>query len=277
MRRLGVLGWPVAHSRSPAMQRAAFAELGLAADWSYQLLPVPPELFVETVRALGAAGFVGANVTVPHKEAALALADVASPSALEIGAANTLSIAEDGVIAASNTDAPGLLDALGAIGWDPAGTRATVLGAGGSARAVVWALRSAGATVSVWNRTPARARALAHELGVRAIDRAEPGELLVNCTTVGLRGYMSDLDEVLTSLTLTADALGEYACLVDLVYSERPTALLQAALDRGLEVVDGLEILVHQGARSFTSWTGRIAPLAAMRTGARSAPRIQDR
>ena len=276
MRRLGVLGWPVAHSRSPAMHRAAFAELGLN-DWSYQLLPVPAELFVETVRALGAAGFVGANVTLPHKTAALDLADSATPSARAIGAANTLSIAGDGTIAAANTDAPGLINALAAIGRDPAGATALVLGAGGSARAVVWALREAGADVSVWNRTPARAARLADELGVRPTRRAEPAEILVNCTTVGLGGCTTGLDEMLSTLPLTADALGEYACLVDLVYSERPTTLLQAALDRGLETVDGLEILIHQGALSFTTWTGRSAPLAAMRRGVRSAPRSQDR
>ncbi|HEU0317232.1 MAG TPA: shikimate dehydrogenase [Solirubrobacteraceae bacterium] len=274
MHRLGVLGWPVAHSRSPAMQRAAFAELGLR-DWSYQLLPVPPELLVETVRALGGAGFVGANVTVPHKEAALALADEATLAARAIGAANTLSFAADGTIAAENTDAPGLLDALAGIGRDPAGSSALVLGAGGSARAVVWGLREAGADVGVWNRTPERARRLAAELGVRAVERAEPADILVNCTTVGLDGYATGLDDRFTSLPVSADELDEYACLIDLVYGDRPTALLSAAQARGLETVDGLEILVCQGARSFTTWTGRGAPLAAMRTGARRAPRIE--
>ncbi len=272
MHRLGVLGWPVAHSRSPAMQRAAFAELGLT-DWSYQLLPVPPELFAETVRALGAAGFVGANVTVPHKEAALALADRASPAARAIGAANTLSFAADGTIAAENTDAPGLLDALAGVGRDPAGSSALVLGAGGSARAAVWGLREAGANVAVWNRTPERARRLADELGVRAVERAEPADLLVNCTTVGLDGYPIGLPDPFTSLPVSADELDEYACLIDLVYGDRPTGLLSAARARGLETVDGLEILVCQGARSFTTWTGRGAPLAAMRRGARRAPR----
>jgi shikimate dehydrogenase len=276
MNRLGVLGWPVAHSRSPAMHRAAFAALGLD-DWSYQLLPVPPALFAETVRALGGAGFVGANVTVPHKAAALAVADAASASARAIGAANTLSIAPDGTITAENTDAPGFLDALAGIGRDPAGATALVLGAGGSARAVVWALREAGASVAVWNRTPERARELAAELEVRAVERAEPAALLVNCTTVGLDGRSIAAEVGLTSLPVTADALVEYACLVDLVYSDRPTDLLQAARERGLETVDGLEILVRQGARSFTTWTGRGAPLAAMRTGARRAPGIQKR
>ena len=276
MKRLGVLGWPVAHSRSPAMHRAAFAALGLE-DWSYQLLPVPPALLVETVRSLGGAGFVGANVTVPHKEAALALADEATPSARAIGAANTLSIAADGTISAENTDAPGVLDTLADLGRDPSGATALVLGAGGSARAVAWALREAGAAVAVWNRTSERARRLAEDLGIRAVIAAEPADILVNATTVGLDKCSGDSEDRLTSLPLAVDDLREYACLVDLVYSERPTELLLAARQRGLETVDGLEILVRQGARSFTSWTGRGAPLAAMRRGARRAPGIPDR
>ena len=147
---LGVLGWPVAHSRSPAIHNAALAELGLD-DWHYQRLPVPPALFEETVLALGAAGFAGANVTIPHKEAALALAGEASETARAIGAANTLTFAADGTVRAENTDAPGLIAALGV---EVAGMRAQVLGAGGSARAAVWALRNAGAAeVLVWNRT----------------------------------------------------------------------------------------------------------------------------
>src|SRR5271167_4491893 len=108
MPRLGVLGWPVAHSRSPAIHNAAFASLGMT-GWHYQLLPVPPELFVETTRALGASGFLGANVTIPHKRAALVLSDGASEAATAIGAANTLTFAPDGKITAENTDAPGLI------------------------------------------------------------------------------------------------------------------------------------------------------------------------
>ena len=157
----GVLGFPVAHSRSPAIQNAAFRELGL--DWRYVKLPVPPELFDETVRALPGSGYRGANVTIPHKRAALALADVRTPAAEAIGAANTLVFA-DGAIEADNTDAPGFLAALGE---DPAGRRALVLGAGGAGRAVAWALREAGAAeVLVWNRSRERAAALAAELGV---------------------------------------------------------------------------------------------------------------
>ncbi|HEY2398579.1 MAG TPA: shikimate dehydrogenase, partial [Solirubrobacteraceae bacterium] len=158
MPRLGVLGWPVAHSRSPAIHNAALAHLGMA-GWRYQLLPVAPERFAETARALGAAGFIGANVTIPHKRAALELADPASQAARAIGAANTLTFAPDGAIAAENTDAPGLIAVLG----EPvAGKSALVLGAGGSARAAVWALGRAGAAeVSIWNRTASRAEQLA--------------------------------------------------------------------------------------------------------------------
>jgi shikimate dehydrogenase len=264
-RRLGVVGWPVDHSRSPAMHRAAFAALGLE-GWSYDLLPVTPDRFAAEVRRLAGAGFVGANVTIPHKSAALALADRASPAARAIGAANTLSFAPDGEIAAENTDAPGLLDALGR---DPAGMTALVLGAGGSARAVVWALREAGARVAVWNRTRARAADLAAELDVTAVARAAPADLLVNCTAVGLDACSIKDSEGLRDLPVAADDLSEYGYVVDLVYSKRPTPLVRAARERGVETVDGLEILVRQGARSFRIWTGIDPPLAAMRTGAR--------
>ena len=151
------------------MHEAALAAVGLE-GWSYQQLPLPPELFAETVRALPAAGFRGVNVTIPHKEAALALADTASDAAREIGAANTLTFERDGAINADNTDAPGLIAALGER-WDPAGRRALVLGAGGAARAAVWALLRAGAAdVAVWNRTRragARARGRARRPGGR--------------------------------------------------------------------------------------------------------------
>src|SRR5271154_5773740 len=139
MPRLGVLGWPVAHSRSPAIHNAALGSLGMT-DWRYQRLPVPPRLFGETTRSLGASGFVGANVTIPHKHAALELADEASEAARAIGAANTLMFAPDGTIAAENTDAPGLIAALDA---SPRDMRVQILGAGGSARAAAWALRQA--------------------------------------------------------------------------------------------------------------------------------------
>lgn len=253
--RYGVLGWPVAHSRSPPMMAAA----GLR----YQLLPVPPELLAETVRALPAAGFRGANVTIPHKEAALALADEASEDARAIGAANTLRFSAPGTIRADNTDAPGLLAALG----DRPRASALVLGAGGSARAAAHALRGAGAAVQVWNRTAERAERLAAELGVRATTDAPPADLLVHCTSVGL----ADPGATFAHLPLEPDDLAGYATVVDLVYRPGGTALLAAAAERGVATVDGLEVLVQQGALSFALWTGRAAPVAAMRAAAREA------
>jgi shikimate dehydrogenase len=262
MPRLGVLGWPVAHSRSPAIHNAALASLGME-GWRYQRLPVPPALFAETTRSLGASGFVGANVTIPHKQAALALADRVSEAAGAIGAANTLTFAPDGTIIAENTDAPGLIAALG---QSPRGMRALVLGAGGSARAAAWALAQAGASeVSGWKRTAERAEALARDLGVRAVKAPERADMLVNCTSVGLEGELEGLDQ----LGLTADRLGEYSWVVDMVYGAQSTALLVAAEQHGARTLDGLEVLVAQGALSFELWTGRQAPLAVMRGAAR--------
>jgi shikimate dehydrogenase len=251
LKRFGVLGWPVAHSRSPAMHRAAYAELGLT-GWHYQKLPVPPEVFEETVRALPAAGYHGANVTIPHKERALALADTATAAATAIGAANTLTFDAQGAIHADNTDAPGLIAAVGA---DALPQTALVLGAGGSARAAVWALQSAGVAVKVWNRTRERAEAL----GVEVVDEPVAAGMLVNCTSVGL----DDPDALPTDPA-------PYAIVVDLVYREGGTALERQARRQGAIVVDGLEILVRQGALSFERWTGCPAPLDAMRRAARA-------
>jgi shikimate dehydrogenase len=246
----GVLGYPVAHSRSPAMMAAAFRELDL--DWRYYRLPVPPALFAETVRALSASGYAGANVTIPHKLAALDLADEATAGARAIGAANTLTLS-DGRIEVDNTDAGGILDALG--GRIP--ESALVLGAGGAGRAAVWALREAGAEVAVWNRTPGRAATLAEEMGVRHAERPEPAELVLNATSVGMAGE-ADAPELL-------GLQGPPAVLLDLVYGDRPTPLARWAGERGARVVDGREVLVRQGARSLARWTGVSAPIEAMR------------
>lgn len=252
--RLGVCGWPVAHSRSPRMHNAALARLGL--DWRYQHLPIPPHLFAETVRALPALGFRGVNVTIPHKEAALALADTATETATAIGAANTLTF-EAGRIEADNTDAPGFLAALNASAY---GRTALVLGAGGSARAVLYALRQAGVSeLRLWNRTPERAQALAGEF--RATLGAAPAEIIVNCTSIGLRSG----EDPFKALPIRADDLGAGRTVVDMVYRNGGTLLLNTAKSNGAEVVDGLEILVAQGAASLERWTGRTAPDAAMR------------
>jgi shikimate dehydrogenase len=256
--RLGVVGWPVAHSRSPAMQNAALDALGLT-GWRYQLLPIPPELFAETVSALPGVGFRGVNVTIPHKQAALALAAAPTARARAIGAANTLVFESGGPVVADNTDAPAL---IGALPFAPAGKTALVLGAGGSARAAVWALLDAGAReVRVWNRTPERARALSQELGAVAVERADPADVLVNCTASGL----DPREEAFKPLPIAADDLAGYECVVDLVYRDTETPLVQAARACGVRVVDGRELLVRQGAFSFELFTGGAAPIDAMR------------
>ncbi|HEY3191484.1 MAG TPA: shikimate dehydrogenase [Solirubrobacterales bacterium] len=275
MKRLAVLGHPVSHSRSPAMHNAALEALGLGAEWRYEAIDLEPAEFARRVRALPAEGFVGANVTIPHKEAALAIADEASDAATQIGAANTLSLGGDG-IRADNTDATGLLAALP----DPvAGRTALVLGAGGSARAAVWALAGRGAAVSVWNRTGARADELVRDLArARAgtiaegrltpvsADQARGGtyDLIVNCTAVG----MGD-EEPFGDLPLDPELLEAETVVVDLVYAGSPSSLVREARERNATAIDGLEVLVRQGAESFRIWTGMDPPLDVMREAAR--------
>ncbi len=269
MKRLAVLGHPVAHSRSPAMHNAALAELGLAGEWSYEAIDLAPDEFEARVRAMEGEGFVGANVTVPHKGAALSLADTLSETAREIGAANTLSFAGGGV-RADNTDAGGLIDALRAVPSSPRGVRALVLGAGGAALAAIWVLAKEGAVVDVsevdvWNRTFHKAEAAASRLGGRPEPNPDMDRygLIVNATSVGLHG-----EDPFESLPLSPELLGD-RLVVDLVYGDHPTSLVEVANERGATVIDGLEVLVRQGARSFEIWTGMSAPLDIMRTAAR--------
>lgn len=243
------------------MHNAALGHLGLR-NWRYQLLPIPPELFTETVLALRGEGFRGINVTIPHKQAALALATAPTSRARAIGAANTLLFEAPGEVAAENTDAPALIEALP---FAAAGRSALVLGAGGSARAVVFALLEAGAAeVRIWNRTPARAQELGAQLGGTPTERAIDAELLVNCTASGLdpRHYPFE------TLPIGADDVARYQCVVDLVYGEAETPLVRAARARGVPVVDGRELLVRQGALSFELFTGRPAPVELMRRAA---------
>lgn len=263
MPRLAVLGHPVGHSRSPAMQNAALAELGLGEEWSYEAIDVAPDGFEARARSMPGEGFAGANVTVPHKAAALAVADELSETAREIGAANTLVFA-DGEIRAENTDAEGLLNALPA---SPAGKRALVLGAGGAARAVVWALLREGARVAVWNRTGLRSRNLCEELGGDPVSEPDQAgyDLIVNSTAAGLKG-----EDPFEELPLAPTAFAPGQVVVDMVYGTEPTALLRAAEAAGATVVDGLEVLVQQGALSLETWTGREAPLDTMRAAART-------
>ena len=275
MKRLAVLGHPVTHSRSPAMQNAALEALGLAGEWSYEPIDLDPMAFDARVRELAEGDFVGVNVTIPHKETALAIADESSDAASEIGAANTLSFA-DGLIRAENTDAPGLLAALpGPV----RGKDALVLGAGGSGRAAVWALAGEGAAVSVWNRTTGRAEEIVRDLSVAGTAtraegllapvsteqaRANGYEVIVNCTAVGM-GEEDPFEE----LPLDPERLDAAIVLVDLVYGGSETRLVEEARRRGATVVEGLEILVRQGAESLRIWTGLEPPLDVMRKAAR--------
>jgi len=272
--RLAVLGHPVSHSRSPAMQTAALDALGLGSEWTYEAIDVEPDRFDARVRELPGEEFAGVNVTIPHKEAALAVADQASRAAQEIGAANTLSFAAGG-IRAENTDATGLLASLpGPV----EGRTALVLGAGGSARAAVWALAGAGASVSVWNRTGTRADDLVRDLAVAGRDtpaegllapvsgdqaRAGSYELIVNCTAIG----MGDEDPF-EHLPLDPERLDAEIVLVDLVYAGSESRLVTEARSRSAKAVDGLEVLVRQGAESLRIWTGMEPDLDVMRCGA---------
>ncbi len=262
MPRLAVLGYPVGHSRSPAMQSAALAELGLGEEWSYEAIEVAPDAFEARVQAMPGEGFAGANVTVPHKGAALSLADELSETAREIGAANTLVFA-DGEVRAENTDAEGFLRSLPG---PPADKRALVLGAGGAARAIVWALLREDAEVEVWNRTELRSQHLCEELGGETVAAPvqDAYELIINTTAVGLGG-----EDPFAELPLAADAFTPNQTVVDMVYGGEPTALLRAAAVAGATTVDGIEILVQQGALSLETWTGRPAPLETMRVAAR--------
>jgi shikimate dehydrogenase len=273
VKRLAVIGFPVGHSRSPVMQNAALEAMGLADEWSYGAVEVAPERFAAKVREMAAGDYAGANVTVPHKAAALALADVASEIATEIGAANTLVFVGDR-IEAHNTDALGLLRSLRGA---PSGRRALVLGAGGAARAAIWALTRAGAVVEVglkpfevdvWNRTPGRAEDVRRELApigglvVEDPDLSRYG-LIVNATAVGLGG-----EDPFEELPLDPEQLRERQ-VIDMAYGDGPSRLVLEAEAHGAVTVDGLEILVQQGALSLEIWTGRDAPIDVMRAAAR--------
>lgn len=255
-RLAGVLGRPVAHSRSPRLHRHWLTRHGIAGD--YVALEVGEEDLAEVLRTLPKAGFRGANVTIPHKLAALRLADEATDRARRIGAANTL-VFRDGRIEADNTDGEGFLNALrqGAPAWDPAAGPATVLGAGGAARAVIVALLDAGVPeVILTNRTRATAEALAQEFGgrLRVVDwrqagnAVEEGATVVNTTSLGMTGK--------PELRVPLDGLHPGQAVMDLVYAPIETRLLREARAAGATPVDGLGMLLHQAVPGFERWFG---------------------
>lgn len=271
-KRLAVLGFPVSHSLSPAIHTAAFEALGIGDGWSYEAIEVDADAFAAMVRSMPGEGFVGANVTVPHKLAALELADEASDRAREIGAANTLSF--DGErVRADNTDAEGLLSSLP---QPVEGRRVLVLGAGGAARAAVWALVHAGAGVSIWNRTASRGEELASDFGASLAEPDAAGgvlpaarfDLVINTTTIGLHAPAQPGAD-LKALRLDADSFAERQIVVDLVYGNEVSELVRSARERGALAIDGREVLIQQGAASFRIWTGREPPINAMREAIR--------
>lgn len=253
----GVMGWPVTHSRSPRLHGWWLAEHGI--DGAYVPLPVRPEDFEAAVRALPKLGFAGANVTVPHKEAALRACDAVSDLARRVGAVNTLVCRDDGSLFGDNTDGFGFLENLraGCPGWTAEAGPAVVLGAGGGARAVVAGLLDAGCPeVRLTNRTRARAEELAADIGgaVSVVDWAARSEaldgaaLLVNTTTLGMTHA--------PPLEIALDALPAAALVTDIVYAPLMTDLLARAQARGNAVVDGLGMLLHQGRPGFRYWFG---------------------
>jgi shikimate dehydrogenase len=256
-RAAGVIGWPVAHSRSPLLHGYWLQKHGIAG--AYLPLPIEPGRLGAALRGLAALGFSGCNVTVPHKEAALALVDAADDDAKRIGAINLVVVRPDGSLHGRNTDGYGFLANLreGALAWRASSGPALVLGAGGAARAVVAALVDAGVPeIRLANRTSERADALAEAFGpkVRAVAWAERAAalagvaLLVNTTTQGMRGQ--------PALDLDLTDLPRAAVVTDLVYVPLETPLLAAARARGNVAVDGLGMLLHQAVPSFAAWFG---------------------
>lgn len=270
-RRVGVIGDPVAHSLSPIFQQAAFDAIGYPARyerWQTSAAELPGR-----IAGLRAPDALGANVTVPHKVSAAALVDSLSETARTVGAINTV-VNLDGVLSGDNTDVYGfqrsLLTARPAVERD----RVIVIGAGGAARAIVLGLAEAGvAGVTIANRTPERARAMVEELGIAAstipladwelMAAIRDHSVIVNATSVG----WNDESEVISGALL--DEADPGGLVVDLTYRE--TALLRAARARGLATLDGLPMLVYQGARSFELWTGVDAPVELMLEAAQRA------
>jgi shikimate dehydrogenase len=263
----GIMGWPVAHSRSPALHGFWLDETGV--DGAYVPLPVRPDALEAALRALPVLGFRGCNLTIPHKEAALRVVDRVEPLARRIGAVNTVVVAADGSLEASNTDIFGFCENLRerAPEWAAGAGPAVVLGAGGSARAVVAALGEIGVSeIRLVNRTQSRAEILASDLATPATritvhpwktvnQVLEGAALLVNTTSLGMVGE-PPLDLDLASLSRSAP-------VVDNVYVPLETPLLAQARRRGHPVVDGLGMLLHQGRPGFEAWFGaavRVSP-----------------
>ena len=277
-RLAGIFGYPLEHSISPRFQQAAFDHCSL--DVSYEAWPVAADSLEPEVRKLRDDGYLGANVTVPHKERVRSYLDDLDPLAEALGAVNTI-VKEDGRLAGYNTDAHGFMEALRRDGaCDPKGLTVLVLGAGGAARAAVFALVDAGvASLTISNRTLARAESLASEFeaasaGVEAVPMEEPtlagacrkADLIVNTTSMGMRHGIAERETPLKASTIRTQTM-----VYDLVYNPAETPLLAEAKAAGAKTLGGLPMLVYQGAASFELWTGRPAPIEVMFEAARRA------
>ncbi len=256
----GVILHPAGHTLSPLLHETAYSALGL--DAHYEVFDVPPRDFARELEALRARRVRQLSVSLPHKEAALALSERVSPAARAIGACNTLTL-EDGAWRADNTDWIGVQRTLEPLGpWQ--GRRATVLGAGGAARAVVYALHALGLEVRVLNRTAERAEQLTAELGGRVGGLDEPYDLLVNATSLGMAPNVEQTPA-------PADALRPGSTVFDLVYRPLETRLLREARAAGCPTQDGLDMLVHQAVEQLRLWSGQTADAALLRRTADAA------
>lgn len=271
-RRSGIIGHPVAHSLSPAFQSAAFAHCGL--DAVYERWDTPVEALGARVQSLRAPEMLGANVTIPYKEAVIPFLDELGGQSARMGAVNTI-VNREGRLFGFNTDGPGFVASLKhEAGFDPAGKKLLLLGAGGAARGIAFALVEANAAaVAIANRTVDRARRLAQEVGgaaglVSAVPLDEPVseyDCIVNCTSVGMHGGPDP-----RGLPAGLDAARPGTLIVDIVYAPEETPFLAEGARRGLPVLGGLPMLIYQGALAFELWTGVRAPIDVMFAAARN-------
>ena len=264
-RLVGIIGWPVEHSLSPAMHNAVYDTMGL--NWRYLAFPVHPDLVGQAVHGVRALGLVGANVTIPHKEAVIPHLDELTPAAQAIGAVNTITV-DDGRLIGDNTDVYGFLAALDQAGVLLGGKTALILGGGGAARAAAYGLLTRGTNVLLLARTPARAVQLTDDIrqsvarsSIDMVERAPAAvDLLVNCTPVGMQ------PDVVGSPLPAGLTLDSNTAVMDMVYRPLETTLLRQAKEAGAVTVAGLDMLVYQGVAVFEKWTGQTPAAAVMRT-----------
>ena len=275
---VGLMGWPVGHTVSPAIHNTAFAAVGL--NWRYVPLPVCPERLREAVQGLRALGFAGCNVTVPHKQAVIACLDEVTDQARAIGAVNTIVVQSDGSLVGHNTDVAGFMRALTEGGFRAEGKRAVIMGAGGAARAVAYGLASAGAALVILNRTPVHTASLMADLAQQfptlslrpapltlasLKQETNRADLVVNATSMGM------WPDVEGSPWPDALKMPSAVVVFDLVYNPLETKLMRQARAAGAQAMGGLEMLIYQGAAAWELWTAREAPVPVMAAAARAA------